>query len=366
MSDSLFQEFDAFHDKFSKEYLQKKIETYLIKEEGIRDYFILTEEAFILYDSPRSKALKKEEYRLRLTSEPEGKESLSKPFRSLVGAKIALDPGHFGGPFAKLEQRFIEIEDKVQGSSFLFNEGDLTLFTALYLKELLEQRGAIVFLTRSQEGQGAVEYDFHQWLKQTYKETPPQQTHARIFRESYNPIDMRERAKKINAFNPDLTVIIHYNAHEVEEGTQVTDKNYNMVFLPGSFCGKELTDVQSRYEFMRLLVTEDLEQSEKFCRIAIEKMNQTLGVPSVTEEDGAHYLKRSSLKIADGVYARNLCLTRLIHSPLCYGESLVQNNKEECIRLAQKDGQIGAKKISNRIKLVSQAYLQAIEEYFQK
>jgi CRISPR/Cas system-associated exonuclease Cas4 (RecB family) len=136
-----------------------------------------------------------------------------------------------------------------------------------------------------------------------------------------------------------------------------------MVFIPGSFSDGELKEKRARYEFLRLLVTSDFSLSRKFSKIVLEKLNQNLQIPSVAPSDGARYLETASIEVEKGVYARNLALTRLVHGPLCYGESLVQNNLEEALRLSHLDTEIQGYPCSSRLKEVAVAYFQAIREF---
>ncbi|MFM7374917.1 MAG: hypothetical protein ACKO39_07190, partial [Chthoniobacterales bacterium] len=65
------------------------------------------------------------------------------PRGSLQGLRIALDPGHLGGEWARMEERWFQI-----GSAKPVMEGDMTLYVARLLKQELEKRGAQVSLTR--------------------------------------------------------------------------------------------------------------------------------------------------------------------------------------------------------------------------
>src|ERR1700732_1017221 len=65
----------------------------------------------------------------------------------LSGVKIAIDPGHLGGVWAKMEERSFQI-----GESIPVTEGDLTLRVAQILAPRLEKLGAKVSLVRSAPG----------------------------------------------------------------------------------------------------------------------------------------------------------------------------------------------------------------------
>ena len=166
--------------------------------------------------------------------------------KQLSGIKIAIDPGHIAGDMktAMLEKKYIQFNYNNQ--PIAITEGVLTLQTALILKHLLEEQGAEVMLTREKSNQTAFGITFKEWLEKHFKnavdssyklnEITEQEktflltkaTQREIFRSYFNNLDMRQRAKKINEFSPDLSVIIHYNVDEKNTGwKKPSDKNYN-------------------------------------------------------------------------------------------------------------------------------------------
>ena len=99
-----FQDFDSYQGRVSKEEIESKLK-YFIKAEETQDYFSLTDDAFILYASLEDKQKGQKEYCLTLGSSG----ILQVPKKNLANCKIAIDPGHFGGEYSHLEQRFVEI-----------------------------------------------------------------------------------------------------------------------------------------------------------------------------------------------------------------------------------------------------------------
>ena len=63
--------------------------------------------------------------------------------RELAGVKIALDPGHIGGTWAQMEERWFQV-----GDSKPIQEGDMTLLVAKLLVPKLQKLGAKVSLVR--------------------------------------------------------------------------------------------------------------------------------------------------------------------------------------------------------------------------
>jgi len=359
-----FQVFDKYQEMFTKEELENKIKTYLEKDPQIRNFYRLTKDALYIGDL----AHKEIDYTLRLSRKGRFKKKTG-TYRGLQGAKIAIDPGHFGGIFAELEERFVKIrmqegqDDKV----IMFDEGTLAYLTAVELKALLEAQGAIVFLTRDKIGGGAIEEDFFSWLQKRPDLWASKECMSKIFRKYYVREDLVCRAKAINSFDPEITVIIHYNAHYDEEDVSqiaTTDTNYNLTFIPGAFCAGELDMEENRYDFLRLLLTDEMDESVKLCRRVVEQFVHQLNVPVIHDFEKNSYTQKVCLKQEPGIYSRNLSLTRRIHSPLCYGETLIQNNKEELLRLSTHDTEIENVPCPSRIKEAAQAYFEGIKTYF--
>lgn len=68
----------------------------------------------------------------------------SKRRRPLEGLRVVLDPGHLGGRWARMEERWFHLGDPRKPVT----EGDMTLEVARLLKPRLEASGARVWLTR--------------------------------------------------------------------------------------------------------------------------------------------------------------------------------------------------------------------------
>jgi len=367
-ADINFADFDLYQEKYTRSEIEEKLGLFLQKDGGVSSYFSLSNETFTFYNAPETDLNRQVEYTLKLALEKALTQPQETKRSNLIGVKIAIDPGHLGGLFAHMEERYIDIPPSLERTeSITFDEGTLSYLTAVYLKVLLEKEGAIVMITRDRVGEGVYSEGFFDWLKTNPQLWSNQVSLTRVFGKYYNPLDLRARAEKINDFAPDLSVVIHYNSQDADESkpsnNHVSPVNYNLVFIPGAFCENELTEQDSRYEFLRLLVSEDLNASLQFSKAVLEKFSQHLNVPVHSKADGAHYLNRVCLKLDEGIYARNLALTRLIHGPVCYGETLIQNNIDECVNLSRKDFVINGQFCSSRVKQVAEAYFDGIKEY---
>jgi hypothetical protein len=66
----------------------------------------------------------------------------------------------------------------------------------------------------------------------------------------------------------------------------------------------------------------------------------------------------------EGLYARNLYMTRAIESPVVYGETILQDNSEEFLKLASVDFKKGNIRTSERVNEVALSYFEAIQKFY--
>jgi N-acetylmuramoyl-L-alanine amidase len=303
--------------------------------------------------------------------------------KDLRGLKFAIDPGHVAQNFGdgELEKKHIKFKKDLLGNvvdSVEIAEGMLTYATALLLKQKLEEAGAMVMLTRP-EGNSAFNKTFQQWKKEDMKKAidslyktgelklsqknyflSAKAKDRDIFRVIFRDLDLAKRAELINAYQPDYTIIIHYNVDESNaEWTTPSNKNFNMTFVGGAFMKNDLSSPEKRFEFLRLLITDDLEKSIDLSVSVISSFEKTLEVPTINDGD-AKYISEGCINTGKkGVYCRNLQLTRYVHSPLVYGETLYQDNIKES-QLLNKESD---KTKNERVKQVAEAYYQGIFNY---
>lgn len=306
----------------------------------------------------------------------------------LKGKKIAIDPGHISGDMelGKIEYKYLRLKkDSLKGiqTPIELIEGNLTLATAHFLKEKLESQGATVLLTREKSGQSAFGISYDEWLKSANNKTfedayankeitleeknrfIKKRNRRDIFQTYFKFADMRERALKINNFHPDLALVVHYNVNEKNiPWTGVTPKNYCMTFVPGNIKNEYFEKPENRLELLRLIITNDIESSIALSSNVTASFEKVLQVPLATKKD-AEYLEKESLETkGDGVFIRNLALTRLIHGTMVYGESLYQDNEKECKLLSELTTSINGINTSVRVKQVADAYYDAILRYY--
>ncbi len=300
--------------------------------------------------------------------------------KPLLGKKVAIDPGHIAGDLetAKLESRFIEIKEG--NKTYSFFEGDLTLTTAILLKKKLEAAGAEVVLTRQAPNQTASGKSYKKWLAEELPKVLDRYVKEKtLTREKANQLlakpqareiyetyflyeDFRDRMRKINEFNPDISFVIHYNADaEKKIWNKSTNRNYSMTFVPGAFLKNELQKPEDRMAFLKLLLLGNLERSINLATIVQQEFEARLAVPAIPELNKLAYLNRASIYVNQGVYARNLGLCRLINSPIAYGESMYQ----DCLSELKVLHDNSLEKPALRVQQVAEAYYQAALRYLQ-
>ena len=302
------------------------------------------------------------------------------PALPLAGWRIALDPGHVASNLrmGKIERRYIDMV-LPKGDTVEMTEGVLTLQTARILKEKLVKLGAEVLITREELNNSLNHHQFKWWIRRRlprhlrrYGYTDEEalqwmRTHSEqdAFAEYYSSRDIELRAKAINNFQPDFTLILHYNA-DVENARlqQPSAQNYAMLFIPGAFQSSEMLSKENRFDFLRILLSSYPEQSQQLGKLLMDQIATRLRVPPAdATANPPAYLQENCLWLASGVYSRNLRLCSLINSPVVYAEPLLQDAASEIARLNQY--KLSNDQAPERIYEVAEAYLQACINYTQ-
>lgn len=397
-------------------YYEKKVKTYLDKENGLSPFYSINKEGIKIFASAHDKVTNKPEFRISwdmvddfrqylknctavdalkmyktgnydntVSCTPVKRDTLSTDTMGLFyGYRIAIDAGHTAGtvPEGVVEKKFLKFKPADSGfkDSIEIAEGMLTYATAALLKEKLVKEGADVFLTRPFNGSTAYGIDFDEWLKINYANTiNAWKNSGRISAEKRNwylnkaskndkftlvfkDIELQKRAEIINAYKPDLTIIIHYNVDETNTGwKRPGSKNYSMAFIGGAFMPSDLSSVEKRFEFLRMLLTYDIESSVALSAAVVKSLETNLQVKAAATKDATYLYKGCLYAGKTGVFCRNLQLTRNVHGPVVYGETLYQDNVVECVLLNQESD-----KLKNvRVQQAAEAYYKGVKEYIE-
>jgi N-acetylmuramoyl-L-alanine amidase len=332
--------------------------------------------------------------------------------RPLTGLKIAIDPGHMGpaptldlasgkmSDWDRVTGKFVQVQTKFTkaGKRFVNNrkvsEGQLNLWTALLTANELEALGAEVRLTRTQDGTVTTEtvqnFNSAPFLNQYFYnsldawmsdylhlsdddlareiikapqaaliKTPTQQVQQLFIAGA----DLEARAKIIDAFNPDITLDIHFDASRSDALQKSTDDVE--AYVPGAFRQSETGSRNVRAMALKhLLEARRWNESVNLATTITGDMAQNLNLPLFKAP-----AFMTAVKVKDGVYARNLFITRRALSGLVvYLECLHYDHVNEHSKLSVLDGTAQFKgsvfKYPTRLNKISDGIRSGLLKYF--
>ena len=267
----------------------------------------------------------------------------------LRGLKIALDPGHIGGRWAKMEERWYQIGEKKP-----VQEGNMTLRVAKLLARKLRQRGAIVSFVRAKTEPTTSKRpdDFKEIARQVLARAgntqpresfedpadPEKEQTVRWQSELlfYRQDEIRKRAARVNTkIKPDVVLCLHFNAEPWNDprNPTLTDRNHLHLLVNGSYLPPELELDDVRFEMIRRLLSRAYDEEFPLAEKSAAAMAHRTNLPPY------EYTTENVTKIGSTgyVYARNLLATRLFHCPVVYFEPYVMNNEEVFARVQAGD-----------------------------
>ena len=283
---------------------------------------------------------------------------------SLQGLTIALDPGHIGGDYSKMEGRHFSI-----GESPPVKEGNLALTVAKILQKKLIDVGAKVILVR-EENRPVSSYqpqDFleevEEWIvakEERQGERFPVKERTKMIKDRtevlfYRVSEIHARADFINTqVLPDFAVCIHLNAAPWSDpdSFELLERNDYHVLVNGCYMGGELADDQQRFEMIYRL----LNGWHKTELLLAENVSRSFS--RLTKLPPFSYKGPNALKVGEvkGVWARNLLANRIYRCPVVFLEPYVANSKEayERIQLGNYEG---------KMQVRGEPKLSLVEEY---
>jgi len=284
------------------------------------------------------------------------------PTRPLKGIKIALDPGHIGGDWAKLEARYFKLGDDPP-----VEEATLTMITCQRLAERLEADGADIIwakhgyepttdlrpedlhreaiaalaLSGSRASAYTPSYLFGIEMPRLSKYRNDQTaTETRIDNEAallfYRVAEIRARGDLVNKQRPDLTICVHYNADDWGDPDHptLTGKSHLVIFTNGAYERKsELIFDDYKYDLLRKLLDRTAVQEERGCALVGQEMLDTFKYPP---EDYVGYFAHHVTDVPS-VYARDLLANRIYHGPVIYCEGPYMNASDAYYRIIAGD-----------------------------
>jgi len=300
-------------------------------------------------------------FTLRFAKDERRRKSAARPWRTaqslprqkrrsvFAGLKIALDPGHIGGEWAKMEERWFKLGDAPP-----VEEGEMTLRVAKILAPKLQALGARVSFVRDKpepvtpfrpdDFKGAAREllkaggtenpreDFNGPDDPLKEQTVRWQSEILFYRNS----EIRHRAKLVNTrLHPDLVLCLHFNAEAWgdERNPTFIDKNHLHLLVNGSYLESELAFDDERFEMLRRLLSRTYDEEIKIADTVAAAMAKEMQLPSY------QYTTNNVTNVGTSgyVYARNLVATRLYQCPVVYFEPYVMNSNEVFARVQAGD-----------------------------
>lgn len=250
--------------------------------------------------------------------------------------RVALDPGHIGGEWARMEERFF-----LRGKDRPVQEAVLNLTVARLLKTRLEAAGAEVFLTKDkfepvtdkrpndfrvqaeQEIAALTRFDALPALDREANVADAIRKRAEML--FYRSSEIDARARLLNEkIKPDITLCIHFNAVEWDECQSLVNDNRLIVFVHGDYLASELKDDDQKLRLFSKL----LQNSHSVELAAADAIATALA--GATKLAPVGYSPNSgAIRVGPNpyVFARNLAANRLVNGPVVYLEPYYMNNR---------------------------------------
>jgi hypothetical protein len=285
---------------------------------------------------------------------PEEFRAESRPLdKPLNGLRVAIDPGHIGGPWAQMEER----STRYHGSAPV-QEGDLNLITGRILKQELTDLGASVFEVRDST-EPVTPYRPADMLPEAREMLLAHASHSTKLRALpvdklnllfgsrvmelaeflfYRCSEIKERGNRIrNNFVPDITITLYIDATPGSGRGRLTAGNANIFFVHGAYTRSEMADPEMQRRCVYKMVEGSSAIESEVASDIANVFAQRTGLGPVKYGDSA-----TTRKVLDDnpyVVARNLAANRVYDGPVVCTEPYFMNNKVVYQRLLAGDYQ---------------------------
>ncbi len=253
----------------------------------------------------------------------------------LDGLHIAIDPGHIGGEWAKMEERWFSLNGEPP-----VTEGDMTLKVAIMLKPVLEKFGARVTLVRDKPE--PITPMRPEMLLEIASEqagdTSPAAMQRLAERLFYRTAEIRARAYVVNhAIKPDLVLCLHFNAEAWGNPARPTlvDRTHFHILLNGGYTDSEVALADQRFAMLKKLLQRTHEEEALVGATVADVFAEASGLPPYTYTANAPNVR--PVNDHPFLWARNLLANRLYDCPVIFMEPYVMNSKQDYARIQAGD-----------------------------
>jgi len=265
----------------------------------------------------------------------------------LYGLHIAIDPGHLGGEWAKMEARWFQI-----GDADPVCEGDMTMRVAKLLKPRLESLGAKVTLVR--DGAGPVTKlrpeDFMDMAVDELGGDDEAAVRRLAEKWFYRTAEIRERARVVNDdIQPDLVLCLHFNAEAWgnPEDPTLVDRHHFHLLLNGAYTDGEVALADQRFAMVKKLLSGTHQEEAQIGASVADVYTAVTEIPAFQYSVGS----KNALQVNGHscLWARNLLANRLYDCPVIFVEPYVMNSTQDYPRMQAGD-YLGLKEINGKLQ----------------
>jgi N-acetylmuramoyl-L-alanine amidase len=288
--------------------------------------------------------------------------------KPLANLHIAIDPGHIGGEWAKIESRWFQIGDATP-----VTEGDMTLRVANLLKPLLEEMGAKITLIRNKP-EPVTPFrpeNLAELAKNDATLSDPVSLQRFTEKLFYRTAEIRARANLVNdTIKPDLVLCLHFNADawgDPSSPTLVPNHHFH-ILLNGGYTPDEVRLSDQRFEMLKKLLQRTHEEELVVAKTVAETFAKISGLPPFTYHPDAGNFR--AIPESPYLFARNLLANRLYNCPVIFMEPYVMNSVPDYHRIQAGDyeglQEIDGKLVPSIFQEYANALAQGLAEHYGK
>lgn len=281
--------------------------------------------------------------------------------KPLDGMHIAIDPGHIGGQWAKMEERWF-----IFGDGKPVTEGDMTLAVAMLLKPRLENLGATVSLVRDKpEPITPIRPD--SLITAAERSAPTDQSQESLQRLAerlfYRTAEIHARAQRVNEIlKPDLVLCLHFNADAWGDpnNPSLVPNSHLHLLLNGAYNDEEVAFADQRFTLLHKILQGIHDEEASVGATVADTFAQISKLPPY------QYLPNSpNVRPVNGhplLWARNLLANRLYDCPVIFMEPYVMNSVVDYARIQAGDYE-GLREVAGEMRpSIFQEYADALTE----
>lgn len=269
--------------------------------------------------------------------------------RALAGLHIALDPGHIGGAWSRMEERFFLVD---RARDWPVQEAAMNLFVARLIRDRLEAAGAKVTLVKDDfEPMSTTSPDallaaasalpppdarFAHLPPEFVESSQRDAQRKEVERQFYRNAEIAARAERLNNdIQPDVTLCIHFNATGYGDDKTLHEENGLAFFIHGNYLAREVADDAQKFFLLRKLLERSHAEEAGLAESIASAFIEATGLPPAYRMGPGGVMH----PVGDNpyVYARNLSANRQFAGAVIFLEPYFMNSRVTYTRIQAGD-----------------------------